>query len=63
MSWNLGDKRKLFLKIKAKLVIYYAVLTNTRNSYDKTTLSVVQMKQYPDIEKIDSRKEFVVKNG
>ena len=57
MSWNIGDNRNLFLKIKSKLGLYLVALTTPKTSPEKPTLTVVEMQQMPDIEKTDSREE------
>ena len=57
MSWNIGDNRNLFLKLKSKLGLYHVVHTTPKTSPEKLTLTVVEMQQLPDIEKIDSKKE------
>ena len=58
MSWNIGDNRNLFLKLKSKLGLYHVVLTTQKTSPKKLTLTVVEMQQLPDIEKTDSKKEM-----
>ena len=58
MSWNIGDNRNLFLKLKSKLGLYHVVLTTPKSSPEKLTLTVVEMQQLPDIEKTDSEKEI-----
>ncbi len=58
MSWNIGDNRNLFLKLKSKLGLYHVVLTIPKTSPEKLTLTVVEMRQLPDIEKTDSKKEI-----
>ena len=55
MSWNIGDNRNLFLKLKSKLGLYHVVLTTPKTSPEKFTLTVVEMQQLPDIEKTDSK--------
>ena len=57
MSWNIGDNRNLFLKLKSKLRLYHVVLTNPKTSPEKFTPTVVEMQQLPDIEKTDSKEE------
>ena len=57
MSWNIGDKRNLFLKIKAKLGLYHVVFTTPETSPEKLTLTVFEKQHLPDIQKTDSRKE------
>ena len=54
MSWNIGDNRNLFLKLKSKLGLYHVVPTNPKTSPEKLKFTVVEMKQLPDIEKTDS---------
>ena len=58
MSWNIGDNRNLFLKLKSKLGLYHVVLTTPKISIEKFTLTVIEMQQLPDVEKIDFRKEI-----
>ena len=58
MSWNIGDKRNLFLKLKSKLGFYHVVLTTPKTSPEKLTLTVVERQQLPDIEKTDSKEEI-----
>ena len=58
MSWNIGDNRNLFLKLKSKLGLYHVVLTTPKPSAEKLTLTVVEMQQMPDVEKADSKEEI-----
>ena len=59
MSWNIGDKRNLFLKLKSKLGHYHVLLTTPITSPETLTLTVVvEMQQLPDIEKNDSEEEI-----
>ena len=58
MSWNIGDNRNPFLKLKSKLGLYHVVLTTPKTSPEKLTLTIVQKQQLPDIEKTDSKKEI-----
>ena len=55
MSWNTGDNRNLFLKLKSKLGLIHVVLTTPKTSPEKLTLTVVEMQHLPDIEKTDSK--------
>ena len=57
MSWNIGDNRNLFLKLKSKLGLYNVVLTTPETSAEKFTLAVVEMQQLPDSEKTYSKEE------
>ena len=57
MSWNIGGNRNIFLKVKTKLGLYHVVLATPKTSPEKLTLTVVEMKQLPDIEKTDSKEE------
>ena len=57
MSWNIGDNRNLFLKLKTKLGLYHVEL-KTKDSPEKITLTLVETKQLPDIEKTESRDEI-----
>ena len=58
MSWNIGDNRNLFLKLKSKLGLCHVVLTTSKASPEKLTLTVVKMQQLPDIENFDTREEI-----
>ena len=58
MSWNFGDNRNLFLKLKSKLGHYHVVLITPKTSREKLSLTVVEMQQLPDIEKTDSKEEI-----
>ena len=58
MSWIIEDNRNLFLKINSKLGLYHVVLTTPKTSPEKLTLTVVEMQQWPDVEKTDSREEI-----
>ena len=58
MSWNIGDNRNLFLKLKSKLGLFLVVLTTPKTSPENLTLTVVEMQQLPDIEKTVSKEEI-----
>ena len=58
MSWNIGENRNLFLKLKSKLGLYHVVLTTPKTSPEKITLTLVEMQQLPEIEKVDSKNEI-----
>ena len=57
MSWNIGDNRNLFLKLKTKLGLYHVEL-KSKDSPEKITLTLVETQQLPDIEKSDSKDEI-----
>ena len=57
MSWNIGDNRNFFLKLKTKLGLYHVEL-RSKDSPGKTTLTLVESQQLPDIEKVDSKDEI-----
>ena len=56
MSWNIGENRNLFLKLKSKLGLYHVVLTTPKSSPKQNTLTSSEMQQLPEIEKVDSKK-------
>ena len=58
MSWNIGENRNLFLKLKSKLRLYHVLLTTPKTSPEKTFLTLVEMQQLPEIEKVDSKNEI-----
>ena len=58
MSWNIGNDRKLFLKLKSNLGVYHIVLTTPKTSPENFTLTVVEMQQLPDIEEDDSKEKL-----
>ena len=57
MSWNIGDNRNLFLKLKTKLGLYHVELKN-KDSPQKVTLTLVETQPLPDDEKADSKDEI-----
>ena len=57
MSWNVGDNRNLFLKLKTKLGLYHVELRSI-DSPEKITLTLIETQQLPDIEKSVSRDEI-----
>ena len=57
MSWNIGDNRNLFLKLKSKLGLYHVEL-KSKDSPEKITLTLVETQQLTDIEKVDSKDEI-----
>ena len=59
MSWNIGDNRNLFLKLKTKLGLYHVELgSKPKASPGKNTLTLVETQQLPDIEKVVSKDEI-----
>ena len=54
MSWNIGENRNLFLKLKSKMGLYHVVLTTPKTSPEKINLTKVKIPQLPEIEKVDS---------
>ena len=57
MSWNIGDNRNFFLKLKTKLGLYHVELRG-KDSPEKIALTLVETQQLPDIEKTDSKDEI-----
>ena len=57
MSWNIGDNRNLFLKLKTKLGLYHDEL-KSKDSPEKITLTLVETQQLPETEKSDSKDEI-----
>ena len=57
MSWNIGDNRNLFLKLKSKLGLHHVEL-KSEDSPEKILLTPVETQQLPDIEKTDSKNEI-----
>ena len=57
MSWNIGDNRNLFLKLKTKLGLYHVEL-KSKDSPEKVMLTLVEAQQLPDIEKSDLKDEY-----
>ena len=58
MSWNIGDNRKPFLKLKSKLGLYHFVITTPKTSAENFTLTVVKMQHLLDIEQTHSKEEI-----
>ena len=57
MSWNIGDNRNIFLKLKTKLGLYHVEL-KSKDSPELITLTLVETQRLPDIEKSDSKDEI-----
>ena len=57
MSWNIGDNRNFFPKLKTKLGLYHVEL-KSKDTPGKVTLPLVETQQLPYIEKVDSRDEI-----
>ena len=58
LNWNIGDKRKLFSKLKSKLGLCHVVLTTPKTSREKLTQTLVELHQLPDVGKTDSKGEI-----
>ena len=58
MSWNNGDNKNLFLKLKRKLGLYPFELEKPDDSPEKITLTLAETQQFPETEKADSKDEF-----
>ena len=58
MSWNIGENKNLFPKLKSKLGFYQVVPTTPNTSPKKITLNLVEMQQLPEIEKVNSKDEI-----
>ena len=57
MSWNTGDKRSFFLKLKSKIGLDHVSLTTPITFPARITLTVLEMQQLPDIETSVSKEE------
>ena len=67
MSWNIGDNRNLFLKLKTKLGLYH-VEPKSKDYHEKITLTLVETQGLPDIGEADSKNgisclKFTIYNG
>ena len=58
MVWNIGNNRNLCLKLKSNLGFYQVVLTTSKTSPEKLTVTVVEIQELSDIEKTDSKEEI-----
>ena len=59
MSWNIGDNRNLFLKLKTKVGLYHVEL-RSKDCPENITLTLVETQQLPDIEKLIQKMKFLV---
>ena len=50
MSWNIGENRNLFLRLKTKLGLYHVVLTTPKSSPTEITLTIAELQQLPELE-------------
>ena len=58
MVLNNADNENLYCKLKLKLGLYHVVLKTLKPSPQKVTVTVVEMQQFPDSEKTDSKEEI-----
>ena len=59
MSWNIGDNRNFFLKLKTKMRLCHIELrSKSKDSPEKITLNLVETQQLPEIEKVHSKAEI-----
>ena len=58
MSWNIGDNRNLFLNLMSKVGLHHVVPTTPRASHKQLLLTVVEMQQFLDVEKTDSKEDI-----
>ena len=56
MSWNIGENRNIFFILKSNLGLYDNVLTTPESPPEKVTLTLVEMQQLPEFEKVESKK-------
>ena len=59
MSWNIGENRNLFLRLKTKVGIYHVVLTTPKST--KITLTIAELQTYPSSDY--ARTKFIALNG
>ena len=59
MSWNIGDNRNFFLKLKSKLGPYNVVPTTPGTNPKIPNLTVFVIQQLPDIEETDSKEKKI----
>ena len=58
MSWNIGDNRNVFLKLRIKLGLYHVLLASSEQTPKKVSLTIVEMQQLPEVRKFDSENEI-----
>ena len=59
MSWNIGDNRNLFLKLKTKMGLHHVEFrSKAKDSPGKITLTMVETQQWPYIGTTDSKDEI-----
>ena len=61
MSWNIGESRNSFLRLKTKLGLYHVVLTTPKSSPTKITLTIAALQQLPSSN--IARTKFLALNG
>ena len=59
MSWSIGENRNLFLNLESNFGLHHVVLTTPKTSPEKNTLTLVEMQQLPEIEKMDSKNKIL----
>ena len=59
MSWNIGENRNHFLKLKPKLGLHHLVPTTPKPSPEKLTLTVVEMQQCQTLKRQIPKKKYL----
>ena len=63
MSWNIGDNRNVFLKLRTKLGLYHVLLTSSEQTPKKVNLTIVEMQQLPESESSILKTKSLVSGG
>ena len=68
MSWNIGDNRNVFLKLRTTLGLYHVLLTSSEQTPKKVNLTIVEIQQLPEVGKFDSENKisslrWIILNG
>ena len=63
MSWNIGDKRNVFLELKTKLGLYYVVPKIPKTSAGKITPRELKFNNYQTVKRLIPEKTFLAKKG
>ena len=58
MNWKIGVNKNFFLKLKSKLGLHHVVISTTKTSPEKLTLTGVELQQFPDIDETDCKEKI-----
>ena len=63
MGWNIVDNRNFFPKIESYLGFYRVLLTTLKTYPEKIALTIIELQELPDLQKLDHTEEVFCLKG